>query len=219
MSVIVEFTVANEEFTLGQILSDPPDMHVELERIVPTGSSIIPFLWVRGESYQRFEEGVLESEHVAEFVVLDRLNDEVLYRIEWTDEPHSLMEGITLASGVILEANSNGGWEFRLRFPHHDALSQFYNFCTDNAIGIHIDRSYTLTERSDIGHQFGLSHQQREALVLGLRRGYFATPSEVSLDELAEELGISQQAVSNRIRRGSEQVLNEALLNSAVESD
>ncbi len=219
MSVIVEFTVADEEFILGQVLSDPPDMHIELERIVPTGSSVIPFLWVRGENYRTFEDRVQGSERVAELVVLDQLDDEVLYRVEWTDEPHSLLEGIDQTGGVILEANGNRGWEFRLRFPNHDALSQFYNFCTEHDITIHIDRSYTLTERSDIGHQFGLSQQQREALVLGLRRGYFDTPSQVSLNELAEELGISQQAISSRIRRGSKQVLSEALLTSAVESD
>nr|WP_233340909.1 bacterio-opsin activator domain-containing protein [Haloprofundus sp. MHR1] len=83
MSVIVEFTVADEEFILGQVLSNPPDMHIELERIVPTGSSVIPFLWVRGENYQAFEDRVQGSERVAELVVLDQLADEVLYRVEW----------------------------------------------------------------------------------------------------------------------------------------
>lgn len=215
MSVIVEFTLAGEEFTLGQVLAGPSPTHVELERIVPTGPSVVPFLWVRGENHEAFERRVVESEHVSDFVDLDRLDDEVLYRIEWTDEPYSLLEGIDRTEGVILEAHADGGWTFRLRFPDHDALSRFYNFCTDNDIAIHIERSYTLTERSDVRHDFGLSEEQREALVLGLRRGYFDTPSGVSLDDLSDELGISQQAMSDRIRRGTEQVLTEVLLTTA----
>lgn len=219
MSVIVEFTLDGEEFTLGRVLAGPPRMHVELERIVPTGPSVVPFLWARGENHEAFERRVLESEPVSDLVVLDRLDDEVLYRIEWTDEPHSLLEGIDRTEGVILEASADDGWTFRLRFSDHDYLSRFYNYCTDNDIAIHIERSYTLTERSDVKHDFGLSREQREALVLGLRRGYFATPSRVSLDDLSDELGISQQAMSDRIRRGTERVLTEVLLTTTSGTD
>ncbi|WP_157533205.1 helix-turn-helix domain-containing protein, partial [Haloferax profundi] len=45
--------------------------------------------------------------------------------------------------------------------------------------------------------------------------GYFETPSEVSLDELADELDITRQALSNRIRLGNEKVLYGALLSSS----
>lgn len=44
MSVMLEFTIADEEFTLGRVLSSPPDMVIELEKIVPTGATIIPYL-------------------------------------------------------------------------------------------------------------------------------------------------------------------------------
>lgn len=212
MSVIVEFTVAPEEFLLGQVLTASPDVRIELERIVPTGPSVLPFLWVQGEDFETFERQVRENGRVAEFVALDRLDDEVLYRIEWTTEPHSLLEGINAAEGAILEAFTDGRWKFRLRFPAHDAVSQFYNFCTEQDITIHIDRTYTLTERTGSGKEFGLTEEQRRALVLALDRGYFETPSQTSLGELADYLGISQQALSDRIRRGNEKVLREALL-------
>ncbi|WP_433629222.1 helix-turn-helix domain-containing protein [Halomicrococcus sp. NG-SE-24] len=62
---------------------------------------------------------------------------------------------------------------------------------------------------------FGLTPEQREALVLALNRGYFATPSEVTLDELADQLGITRQAVSSRVRLGTEKVLRSVLVSSA----
>lgn len=37
MSVILEFTIAPEDFTLGQVLSGPSEMQFELEGLVPTG--------------------------------------------------------------------------------------------------------------------------------------------------------------------------------------
>jgi len=216
MSVIVEFSIPDEEFLLGAVLAPPPPMTIELERLVPTGSSIIPFLWVRGEDFESFEGRVSAHEAIGAFEALDRLEDWVLYRTQWAGDPFSLLHSIEESDGAILEAEGNDGWSFRLRFPNHDALSTFYNLCTHNDIAIHIDRSYTLTEKNDFGRQLGLSQEQRAALVLALRTGYFETPRRGSLETLAEELDISEQAVSDRIRRGNRTILESVLLSSAA---
>lgn len=218
MTVILEFTIENEQFSLGQVLSGPPPMSIELERIVPTESSLMPFLWATGGDFERFEQKVADHRYVDDFAAIDKIGDSTLYRGEWHGND-DLVRGITEADGTILEAHSNGNWEFRIRFIDHDALSQFHNFCTENEISIHIVRTYTLTKRTESVKQFDLSKEQREALVLGLREGYFDTPSETTLDELAEKLDISQQAVSDRIRRGTRQVLGEVLLSSATSFD
>jgi hypothetical protein len=211
MTVIVEFTIGSDDFALGQVLSDTPDTHIELERIIPAGEGIVPFLWVRGTDLDRFEQQVSTHEMVSQFVALDRLDGWTLYRIEWDHPADSLLNGIDATGGAILEATRDDGWQFRLRFPNHDALSQFYNYCTEQSIPIHIERSFTLTEKSDVGRQFDLSQPQREALLAALRNGYFDTPSQTSLDELAAGFDISEQALSNRIRRGTKEVLERTL--------
>jgi predicted DNA binding protein len=215
MSVILEFTIAAEEFQLGRVLSGPPEMHLELERIVPTGDMIMPFVWATGEDHGSFEEAVRNHSRVKELRVLDTIGDKGLYRIEWDDAPTDLIEAIAESDAVVLEAYGNADWVFRLRFPDHDKLSLFHNAVIERRIPIHIERTYTLTEEIEHGYRFGLSQEQREALVLALRRGYFETPSEVGLDELAEELNITRQALSNRIRRGNRNVLRRVLLTSA----
>lgn len=217
MSVIVEFSIAGEDFQLGRVLSGPPEMHLELERIVPTGTMIMPFVWATGENLTAFEEKVRSDPDVEELSVLDTVEDSGLYRIVWKSEPMDLVEGIARADAVVLQAHGNGQWVFRLRFPDHDKLSLFHNYVIEQSIPIHIERTYTLTEKIEDGYRFDLSPEQREALVLALQRGYFETPSEVSLEELAEELDITRQALSNRIRRGNEKVLRKTLLSSAAD--
>jgi len=54
-----------------------------------------------------------------------------------------------------------------------------------------------------------LTDPQREALVLAYERGYFNSPREVTMEELGAELGITQQAVASRLRRGIDQILGE----------
>lgn len=216
MSVVVEFTVESEQFRLGRVLSGSESMQIELERVVPTGDTVMPFLWVTGPDFERFERDVSGHESVDELTPLDRVQGSTLYRVTWHEQANDLIGAITDTGGTILRAQSDAHWTFHVRFPDHDTLSQFYNLCTDHGISIHIERTYTLTERPESAHQFSLSDQQREALVLGLRSGYFDTPSQADLDDLAAELGISQQALSNRIRRGTKRVLEEALLSSSA---
>lgn len=210
-TVIVEFRVEGDQFTLGRVLAAPPDTYIELERIIPSGPAIVPYVWARGTDLSRFERRARAHERVADFVTLDRIDDWALYRIEWTDPTESLLSGIDAAGGAVLEARRDDEWLFRLRFPDHDALSSFYSYCREQEISIDIARSYTASERSDVGGRFDLSRPQREALVLALREGYFDTPSRVSLADLATEFDISEQALSNRIRRGTKNVLQQAL--------
>lgn len=221
MSVLLEFTVDSSQFKLGQVLSSGDGVDFELERIVPTGGSIMPFVWVAtddpDERLPHFEEKIRDSDLVLDLIALDRVRDGALYRIEWQSHTEGLIQALSETEATVLEAYGDGSWTFRVRFASHDNLTDFHNYLTDHDIKVRIERTYTFTAESARRRDFGLSPEQREALVLALRRGYFATPSEVSLDELAEELGVTKQAVSNRIRRGNEKILRPLLLASAVE--
>jgi predicted DNA binding protein len=214
MSVLLEFSIPATDFPLGEVLSGPPDMQVELERIVPTGDQIMPFVWATGEGHDDFADRVRSRASVRELLELDRIGESALFRIEWAEPPIDLIEGISRTDAVVLEARGDGNWSFRLRFPNHEKLSAFHNYVINHEIPIHIDRTYTLTETTEHGHRFDLSQEQREALVLALRNGYFETPSNANLDDLADELGISRQALSNRIRRANEKVLTAVLRSS-----
>jgi predicted DNA binding protein len=212
MSVIVEFTLDKDELALGRALAGAGDARIELEQIVPAGNTVIPFFWVEHPDVEGLEMSVAESEYVENLVRLDTVGNRTLYKVEWTGEVEDLMQGIVDAEGTILEARGDGVWYFDLRFTDHDHVGQFYNFCTDHDIPIHIERTYTLTEESLRGRMFDLTNEQREAIVLALKRGYFEAPRGVEMQTLADELGISQQAFSERLRRGLETVLENVFL-------
>lgn len=213
MSVILEFTIDNADFPFGRVLSgDPSGMRFELERIVPTGNMMMPFIWATGVGHETFLRRMRADRTVQAIHELDRVGDTRLYRIEWAEVPTSLIIDIARTDAVLLEARGNDHWLFRLRFLDHDKLSAFHNSIIEHEIPIHIERTYTLTEETERGHLLGLTQDQREALTLALQRGYFETPSEVTLDELATALGVSKQALSTRIRRGNQKVLRKVLL-------
>ena len=219
MSVLLEFSIEADAFQLGQVLSAPSGMVLELERIVPTGSSVLPLVWAVGEDYRRFEETVRSHPAVKSLRSLDRFGDRGLYRLEWQGSPRDLIAAIERSEAVVLEARGDDTWNFRLRFTDHENLSAFHDAVRDLAIPIYIERTYTMFEPCQQEQTVDLTPEQREALVLAVRRGYFASPSEVQLEELAGEVGISRQAFSKRLRRGNEKILNRVFLSSATDRD
>lgn len=207
MSVIVEFTIEKEELALGRALSGANGNQIELEQIVPAGDTIIPFFWIEHPDTEGLEVSVAESDYVKNLSRLDTVGHRSLYSVEWTGEYEDLAKGLVETEGTILEATGNGVWEYVVRFTDHDHVGDFYNFCTAHDIPIHVERVYTLTEEALRGRMFDLTNEQREAIVLAIKRGYFATPREVTMEALAEDLDISQQAFSERLRGALEKVL------------
>ncbi|MGB9953142.1 helix-turn-helix domain-containing protein [Haloarcula marismortui] len=61
---------------------------------------------------------------------------------------------------------------------------------------------------------FDLTDSQRRALVLAVESGYFEVPRGTTLGELGAELGISEQSVSESIRRATNKVLHSVMFDS-----
>jgi hypothetical protein len=86
MSVILEFSIPATDFQLGDVLSGPPDMQIELERIVPTGDMIMPFVWATGKTQAEFAAMVRSHATVREFLELDTVGETTLYCFVESDE-------------------------------------------------------------------------------------------------------------------------------------
>ena len=212
MTVIAELTIEPTDFPLGEISVQDPNIHIELERVVPSQSQVFPYFWAHGGDFDKFESHVRSLDSVKELVALERVDDNVLYRVEWGEEVENFVAALVETDAVIMEAHGNDIWVFRLRFPNHRGLTDFHNYCTDHDIPFRLERVYTLDEEYHAKYNFGLTTQQREALVLAAEGGYFKVPREVSLAEIADELGISEQSASERIRRAADTVTRKTML-------
>jgi predicted DNA binding protein len=61
------------------------------------------------------------------------------------------------------------------------------------------------------GSRVGLTDCQQMALQVAAERGYYTVPRETTADELAEEFGISHQALSERLRRAHGNLVHQIL--------
>lgn len=217
MTVIADFSIPATEFVLGHLLEVRPGVQVRLESMIPTGEAAIPYFWIRSPDVEDVETALQGSPIVESVRVVDEVNDETLYRVDWTEDVDGLIEAIADAEAVVLDGVGHGDhWSFQLRFPAYESLSTFYHDVVDRGIAMDLGGVHNPAEESS-RPEFTLTPEQTEALSLALESGYFAVPRGITLVGLAEELGISDSAVSQRIRRGLSKVLATTLASESTD--
>jgi predicted DNA binding protein len=212
MSIVAEFTIDCDEFLLGKTLGCDLVAHIEMERVVPTARQIMPYVWIQGDKFDQFEASLHASGQVKDLKQLDQINGSALYRIDWEAEAGSLIDGIAETEATILEARGKKKWFFRIRFDSHAKFVKFIKFCRHDNISIKLNRLSTLTDIEN-PPEFELTDSQQETLFQAVRDGYFEVPRRTTLAEVGSKLGITQQTASENLRRGTNKVLKEVLLN------
>ncbi|WP_439026750.1 helix-turn-helix domain-containing protein [Haloarchaeobius sp. DT45] len=215
MSIIATFRVPTEDFPLGPVLASLGDVEVQMERIVPVKGRAVPFVWISGDETDEteLEQALEEHEQVDSVTLLDRIGNDWLVRLEWQPELGGLLEAILASEGVLVEASgSNREGRVSVQFDDHSDVSRFHQHCLDNDIDATLLRLYTPEERPVDWEEYGLTESQYSALVAAHENGYFDVPRGTTLDALAVEFGLSDNAISQRIRRGTAALIENTLL-------
>lgn len=212
MSVIAELLVPSTDFELGRILDVEGTSSIELESLVPTENATVPLFWVHNATRDSFVKAVRRHPAVNEAAEVDTFEDRVLFTLDWDAGQDRLFAGITAHEGQLLSAiGREDAWEFELRFPNHEALSEFAAHCEDVQVAVEMTRVYNPTDPEG-GPWYGLTEPQREAIQLAVRRGYYDIPRGCTTQQLADDLGISDQAVTERLRRAINTLVRHTLI-------
>ena len=198
---MAELRVEGEEFELGRILGPVDDANIELETMVPLGEQPVPFFVVSDEASGGFESRVGNHPSVERLTEIERHDGQVLYALDWDASRDHLLGAMVVAEAQLVTGRAAGNvWAFELRFPSHEALSGFDDRCTEAGIDVTVDRVYNPT-KPRAGRWFGLTDLQRETLVRAVTGGYYDIPRRMSTEDLAREFGVSDQAITERLRR------------------
>jgi len=201
MSVVAEVSLPATEFELGRIFEPVADAIIELEPLVPLCETTVPLFWLHGAADDSFFESLRRSPAVRSTTKIDVFNDRTLFRLDWDARTDEFISGIEQHDGHILNAiGQSDAWEFELRFATHEVLSSFSTYCREADLPLTVRRVYTPSDPEEAASE-GLSDPQLEALTLATEMGYYDIPRSCSTKELAAELGISDQAVTERLRR------------------
>jgi len=209
MSTIAELRLPAPETTLATAFEHAPEVTFELESSV---SKTHPCLWASGVDRATIETALEADPAVKGHDLLVEANTRLLLDLEFVDGEGipQLCNPLLEDGGSLLEAwGSNGWWQVRVRFPDRDALCNAYDRLLEQGVSADLRRVSDVTDGED--PETRLTPQQREALEAALEHGYFEIPRQISMEELAKELEISHQALSERFRRAYETLVDEEL--------
>jgi predicted DNA binding protein len=220
MANIAEIYIPADEFALKDTLSQVPEARFDIERAVAHGNDrVLPFVWATADDSDTMDAALTADPSVENIETLYEHEEDRLYRMEWTTRVRVLIYILTEGNATVLNLSGfDYQWEFRVLFPNRDALSATYAFCRDRGLSFDLRGIYELSEAAQRGH-FGLTDMQQEALIEAVKHGYFDIPRSATMDELAEILDISRQAVSERLRRGHRRLIESALILGQADID
>jgi hypothetical protein len=212
MATIVRGTVPADEFALSHTLGSAPDVEFEVERIVDSGDdALMPLLWVRGDRENGVADLLDADPSVREVELLAAFDDEWLYRMEWVDRIDLVLRMLTTSEATVLDAHGRRDrWTLRVMYPDRDDLSDTHEFCRSHGLSFDV-RSIRELDGEPAG-RYGLTTEQFEALTTAAERGLFEVPRRTTMADLATELSVSHQALSERIRRATGALVEEALV-------
>ena len=219
MATVIEVKVPTEDFALEETLAALPDVDLEIERVVAGNpKQITPYVWARADDFDALEAAFEADPTVEGVTKLSESNEECSYQMGWTGPIELIVGVLTDYQGTITHATgSNTGWQVRALFPDRKSHSQACDAAQE--LGLQYDVQALYEPKGSRPHHIGLTDKQRDTLVAAFEAGCFTVPREVILAEFAEDQDISHQAISERLRRATGNLVESTLITHTDAAD
>lgn len=200
MSIIATVEAPASDLGLEHSFATVSGLSFRAEQAVARGDdAALPHLWLNSEDPKVLPDALATDESVAAADRLNTAGSSRLYRIRWAD-PSAFADLLDSARATLLDARGRDGrWTLRLRFAEREALSAAIDRADRAGRSLTVRR---IRESGSQPHSAGLTDCQYEAIRLALADGYYEVPRRADLTALADDLGVSHQALSERLRRG-----------------
>lgn len=193
------FELPAEELAFAEVIERVPDARVELEPAVANPDNHALLVIRTDESVYGVEAALRADSGIGTIERFGERADGWTYRITWEGRPRRLFRQFAHADVTVLSMRGRGGrWKLRLLASCREGIARADEIMDKLGCGADCRRVSTLGEEVT---QSRLSDSQREALTMAFEAGYYDIPRGVTSKELADELGISHQALSERFRR------------------
>lgn len=207
MGFIAEFRV--EIPPLAETSRAVPEMQFAGKDVVLEDDQARKFVFsAHGSQLDALEAALDADPTVAEYTALTTTEDSAHYVVTYAataDTRGTYPVAVENDIAYLDIALQDGEYTVRARIPDRDALTALREYCRANDFSFALDRIYEETEIDAVGNP--LTDAQTEAMRVAYERGYFDSPRRATLDDIADEIGVSRQAVAARLRRGHKRLI------------
>lgn len=215
MATVVDMTIPTNQFALSETFDLVPDVTFESVRVAAhSPRTALPLVRATSSEIDELDGALEDDRTIRQVVSLSRDDDFMLYRITWGPKVRTAIETIVQADGSLLGAYGQADrWQLRLLFPDQASVSETYDNWRDHSIDPSIQRVNRVSDVADY-NGVNLSSCQHETLIKAFESDYYDIPRGITLYGLADQLGVSHQALSERLRRGHRNLIATTLCDS-----
>jgi predicted DNA binding protein len=221
MRATIDVTVQDRESPLQTAMSEYENVEIEIQSSAAHEGNVPPLTRLRApassiraiesaftadpaiDSYQCLTDDSDDTDSMS--ISDEHATEQRLYYIEWVDD-RSVLGQLVEQSGIVTSATLDaGGWHVQLVFSTREELSTAYETWETNNWKIYVDR--IVADAEEFTETTGLTDDQHQAMERAVELGYYEIPRRITLKELAADLEISHQALSERLRRASRNLI------------
>ncbi|QLG50751.1 helix-turn-helix domain-containing protein [Natrinema halophilum] len=218
MGFIAEIHLAHDELPLAPTIERCGSVTLRYEYETTSDTRRIQFVSAFEDESTALVESMATDPTVSNPECIATFENRSIYRIV-VDTDFVIVPDRCAEYGLYVFTITSGdnGWVIRAHLPDRDALTAFRKWCRDREISFHVNQLYDSSVSDD--RSYFLTERQHEILTIAYYAGYFEVPRGVTQDALAERLGISDSAVSQRLRRAISELITATLENNCTPAD
>lgn len=190
---------------IGDISRRYPEADIRILAALTDEGAGVGLAEITASDTEAILQDIEASESVVELEILQQSGETVLIQFE-TTMPLLLLpvqdSGVPLTMPFTLE-NGRAGWE--ITAPQH-RLSALATQLTEFGIPYTVDELHQQIEPEQL-----LTDRQLRLIEAAVEQGYYDTPRECSLTELADETGIAKSTCSETLHRAEECIIKRFL--------
>lgn len=192
-----------EAIWIGEVSRAFPAATFRVLSAVPSGDAGFGLLEIESESVPAVLDALAARSGVSSVQLMRRADDTAIVQFE-TSEPLLLLSIRESGAPIELPLTIRDGAAVIELTASRDRLSAFGNQLETFGMSYTLDRVYDA-----VGTPTLLTDQQRRLLVAAVERGYYDTPRECTLTELAGAVDLAKSTASVTLHRAEERVIKE----------
>ena len=199
-----------EAIWLGPLTRDHPETRIRVLAAIPDGLSGVGLIEISGPTTDAVVAAMRAEDDVTELETLQQRDGEALVQFE-TSDPLLLFPA--RGSGVPLEMPfdiRDGEVTWEVTAPS-EQLSELGEQLAEFDIPFSVEYVRQETDRERL-----LTDRQREVVEAAVEAGYYDTPRECSLTDVAERIGIAKSTCSDTLHRAEEAIIKEHVRRESI---
>jgi hypothetical protein len=188
---------------IGEVSREFPSTTFRVLSAVPSGDAGFGLLEIESESVPTVLDGVEGRAGISAVELMQRTEDTAVVQFE-TSEPLLLLSIQESGAPIELPLTIRDGKAVIELTASRDRLSEFGRQLEAFGMSYTLNRVYDAVDTPTL-----LTDQQRRLLVTAVELGYYDTPRECTLTELAEKVDLAKSTASVTLHRAEETVVKE----------